>query len=291
MNPFISVVTATFNSAEFLQCCIDSVSRQACNNVEHIIIDGASTDGTVDIIKANQDKLSYWISEPDKGIYSAWNKAVPHIRGEWVLFLGADDRLANENVLADMVPHLKNSFPKHGLVYGILLIVERGKGEVLFSVGEPWSMVSGKYHQARIELPPHPATFQHISLFNGLHSFDENYIIAGDSKFMAYEVIQRDPLFVPIEITRFSVGGLSGCIGQRELLMWREEWRLSRELKIKVPGNILVGSFLKSLVKETSYRLFNERGVYCAMDIYRILTLRRPIHVKTQREKNKKSNN
>ena len=72
MKPYISIVTATYNSVLLLQRCIDSVANQTFKAVEHIVIDGASTDGTIEIIKNNKKYLSYWISEPDTGVYSAW---------------------------------------------------------------------------------------------------------------------------------------------------------------------------------------------------------------------------
>jgi len=130
MKPYISIVTATYNSALLLQRCIDSVANQTFKAVEHIVIDGASTDGTIEIIKNNKKYLSYWISEPDTGVYSAWNKAIPHIKGEWVLFLGSDDFLANHLVLETMLPHLEKAYPVNRLVYGKFLAINK-KEEVL----------------------------------------------------------------------------------------------------------------------------------------------------------------
>ena len=69
MKPYISIVTATYNSAQFLQRCIDSVANQTFRAVEHIVIDGASTDGTLEIIKSSKEKIAFWLSEPDAGIY------------------------------------------------------------------------------------------------------------------------------------------------------------------------------------------------------------------------------
>ena len=75
-SPLISVIVAVFNGAKTLRQCIDSVDRQSYLNKELIIIDGGSKDGTVDIIKNNQGKIAYWVSEPDRGIFNAWNKAL-----------------------------------------------------------------------------------------------------------------------------------------------------------------------------------------------------------------------
>lgn len=284
MKPYISIVTATYNSALYLQRCIDSVASQTFSAVEHIVIDGASTDGTVEIIKANESKLAYWVSEPDTGVYSAWNKAMPYVKGEWVLFLGSDDRLADDLVLAEIEPFLRKAFPDYTLVYGILLYCRRGTEETLFADGEDWETMKRRSGQWRFIRPPHPSTFHHRSIFQGDRPFDETYRIAGDAKLLAQEILRRKPLFVPIEITRFSTGGLSGCLGQRELTMWSEERRILRELGINPPLGSMIGDFLKCLGKEAAFSLFGKKGVCALMDFYRMLTLRKPVHLKKMKD-------
>lgn len=100
--PLISVVTVTFNAADILEETIRSVVNQTYPRVEYIIIDGGSTDNTLDIIKKYQDKISYSISEPDKGIYDAMNKGLRFVSGDWVNFMNAGDIFANNNVLSDI---------------------------------------------------------------------------------------------------------------------------------------------------------------------------------------------
>jgi glycosyltransferase involved in cell wall biosynthesis len=86
-----SIVTVVFNGAATLQSAINSVAQQNCRDFEYIVLDGASTDGTVSILERNADRINHWASEPDAGIYDAWNKALRIARGEWIAFLGADD--------------------------------------------------------------------------------------------------------------------------------------------------------------------------------------------------------
>ena len=86
-----SIVIATYNAELFLLRCLRSVFEQTYEHVEIIVIDGGSNDNTVPILQANADKIRAWISEPDSGIYEAWNKALVRWRGDWILFLGADD--------------------------------------------------------------------------------------------------------------------------------------------------------------------------------------------------------
>jgi len=94
--PKVSIIIVTFNAAGCLQKCLNSIYKQTYPFLNIIVIDGASTDGTIDLLKANEDKLRYWQSEPDKGIYYAMNKGLEHISGDRVYFLGADDELFDD---------------------------------------------------------------------------------------------------------------------------------------------------------------------------------------------------
>jgi glycosyltransferase involved in cell wall biosynthesis len=98
-SPAVTVVTVVFNGAKNLEETIKSVLNQTYRNVEYIIMDGGSTDGTVDIIKKYQDQLAYWISAPDKGIYDAMNKSIDKATGEWINFMNCGDRFASLDVL------------------------------------------------------------------------------------------------------------------------------------------------------------------------------------------------
>jgi hypothetical protein len=96
--PLITVITVVYNGAKYLEDTIKSVINQTYPNVEYIIIDGGSTDGTIDIIKKYEDYIDYWVSEPDKGIYDAMNKGIVVVSGEWINFLGSDDIILNDAV-------------------------------------------------------------------------------------------------------------------------------------------------------------------------------------------------
>ena len=98
-NPLISVVTVSYNAVSVIEQTIFSVINQTYPNVEYIIIDGGSTDGTVDIIKKYADKITYWVSEPDKGIYDAMNKGIELATGEWINFMNAGDSFYSFSIL------------------------------------------------------------------------------------------------------------------------------------------------------------------------------------------------
>jgi glycosyltransferase involved in cell wall biosynthesis len=104
-NPLISIITVVYNGASTLERTIHSIIGQTYKNIEYIIIDGGSTDGTVDIIKKYENRLAFWVSEPDRGIYDAMNKGIDKATGEWMLFMGCDDIL--QNILHEIIPDFK----------------------------------------------------------------------------------------------------------------------------------------------------------------------------------------
>lgn len=120
MNTYkISVATVTYNASKYLQKTIDSVFNQDYPNIEFIIIDGQSTDETLEIIKANSEKISFTISEPDKGIYDAMNKALYYATGDFIIFMGAGDIFYNNNVISSMVCNFKE---KDNIYYGNVIL-------------------------------------------------------------------------------------------------------------------------------------------------------------------------
>ena len=92
-NLLVSIIVVTFNAGKTLQKCLDSIYQQTYKNIELIIIDGLSNDNTLEIIKKNEDKISFWISEKDDGVYDAMNKSLKYVKGDRIFFLGADDML------------------------------------------------------------------------------------------------------------------------------------------------------------------------------------------------------
>jgi glycosyltransferase involved in cell wall biosynthesis len=106
-NPKISVLTVVRNGAATLSRAIESVVGQLNDDIEYVIVDGASTDSTLEIIKAYEDRIAFWVSEPDHGIYDAMNKALAFARGDWIIFLGADDQL--NPVLQDIAGELRDT--------------------------------------------------------------------------------------------------------------------------------------------------------------------------------------
>ena len=112
-DTLISIVTVSYNAVLTIEQTILSVINQTYPNVEYIIIDGGSTDGTVDIIKKYEDKIAYWVSEPDKGIYDAMNKGVVVATGEWINFMNAGDIFTD----GDVIDKLFSDSPQTHLIF------------------------------------------------------------------------------------------------------------------------------------------------------------------------------
>ncbi len=108
-KPLISIITVVLNNEKYLQECLDSLHTQKYKNYEHIIIDGGSTDNTIEIIKKNENKIDYWISERDYGIYDAFNKGMDLAKGDYLGFLNSDDVYYSENTLDYVVEAFKNN--------------------------------------------------------------------------------------------------------------------------------------------------------------------------------------
>jgi glycosyltransferase involved in cell wall biosynthesis len=192
--PAISIIIVTYNAAGTLQACLDSIYKQLYPSLKIIIIDGNSPDGTVDIIKANINKIHYWQSEPDTGVYDAMNKALKHLNGNWVYFIGADDELRPE--FSDMALELKDD---SAIYYGNVF-AEGSK-----RLGELTAYQFAKYG------PYHQAMIYPRSVFDK-HQFDTKYRISADFALTltlygdkAYHFVYKDHI-----LANFNHTGLSG---------------------------------------------------------------------------------
>jgi len=170
----LSIITVSKNAEETIERTIKSVISQSYTDFEYIIIDGISTDSTIDIIKKYIDRLSYFISEPDSGIYSAMNKAIVKAKGDYCLFLNADDYLYNDKVIG-------NVFSKeldYDIIYGDVLYVTQ-KGTVLYNYPDNLS-----YYFLYSGTLCHQAQFIKRNLFSRYGLYDERYKINADYEFL-----------------------------------------------------------------------------------------------------------
>lgn len=271
--PLISVVIAVFNGAETMQRCIDSVSVQTYAAKELIVIDGGSTDGTVEMLRQNESKLAYWESGADRGIYHAWNKGIAHARGEWICFLGADDYFWRTDVLERMAPVLSRAYPPVRVVYGEVLRTNR-LGEEVVRVGEHWQSAKETFNQV-INIP-HPGLMHHRSLFAEYGAFDESFRIAGDYELLLRELRDGNALFVPgLVVAGVQHGGVSAT-PQGRLLSLVESRRAQRMHGIKRPGRVWVVAYTKALIRLWLWRALGSRIAPYVFDFGRLISGKSP---------------
>lgn len=239
-----------------MQQCIDSIARQTYLHKELIIIDGGSTDGTVEFLKANQQNISYWSSEPDQGIYHAWNKALVRTRGEWICFLGADDHFWDEHVLTRIAEQLERLSSSIRVVYGQIMLLN-GRGEQLYTVGEPWERLKQPFRKSMCV--PHPGMMHRRSLFEQHGGFDESFRIAGDYELLLRELKTADAVFVPKLVTvgmRQGEGKSSHPASTLRLL--HETRRAQRMHGQRFPSSSWLFSMMKAYLRLLLWQVFGE---------------------------------
>ena len=211
-HPAVSVVIGVKNGVHALQGCLDSVAVQTAVSREVIVVDSASTDGTRELIEENRraGKVTQFTSEPDRGLYEAWNKALHLARGDWICFLGCDDRFHDARALQGLLDAVATDAGRARVVHGRLNLVT-DSGVVAETLGRPWAEARPAF-LAGIMIP-HPGTLHHRSLFEEHGYFDESYRIAGDYDMLLREVLARPPAFVDRVTIDMSFGGMSSKPG------------------------------------------------------------------------------
>jgi glycosyltransferase involved in cell wall biosynthesis len=199
-RPLITVITVVRNQAADVASTIESVLCQSYDAVEYIVIDGGSTDGTVDQIRRFDGAIDYWASEPDKGISEAFNKGLSVATGEWVNFLNAGDTLAFPEALAHLVGHLDTHAD---IVYGKANMVD-GNGHVLCALGSAFDPARFRRRMTF----RHQAAFHNVEYFRKYGAFDTRLAVAMD-----YELLRRKPelsaRFVDSVLAQIVTGGIS----------------------------------------------------------------------------------
>lgn len=178
----ISIITVTFNSAATLEDTLRSVASQTWPDIEHIIVDGASTDGTLDIVKQFTSEKVRLVSEPDRGIYDAMNKGIRLATGDFVGVLNSDDVFANQDTIAKLAKYLSSN-PDLGGAYGDLVYVDRGDtGKITrFYTSKrfsPWNIRFG------LTLP-HPTLYVRPDIYRKFGFYKTNYRVAADFELIA----------------------------------------------------------------------------------------------------------
>jgi len=272
-QPHISIVVSVRNGAATLQQCIDSVAKQTYPARELIVIDGGSSDGTVEILRRNAAQLAYWVSEPDRGIYHAWNKALEQARGEWICFLGADDYLWSSDALERIATALVDAYPPSRVVYGQVAVVN-DDGKEVARAGEEWATLKPRFRQ--IMCLPHTGLMQHRSLFELHGKFDESFRIGGDYELLLRELLHANALFVPgIVLVGMRHGGISSDpTGSLEML--REFRRAQRMHGLSRPGWHWLTAYGRAHLRVILWRILGARFAPYVFDLGRVIRGKRP---------------
>eukprot|EP01037_Dinobryon_pediforme_P026744 gene26744-29371_t len=200
----ISIITVVRNGEQFIGQTIASVAQQNYDNIEYIVIDGASTDGTLNVIKEQSDHITHWISEPDKGIADAFNKGLALATGDYLLFLNADDALAANDVVTQLVDLIHvHSEPE--ILYGNCDLLNRETEQVMSHTAIEFMPQRMRYGH----MIPQPSMFTRRTYFKKYGNFDTTFRIAMDYEWLLRGGLRERVVHVPILVTRVHDGGIS----------------------------------------------------------------------------------
>lgn len=203
--PRVTIVTVVYNGKEHLETCIQSVLEQTYDDVEYIVIDGGSTDGTIDLIRRYEDSIDTWLSEPDDGVYDAMNKGIERATGDMIGLVNADDYL--EPNAAQIVAEAYRESPESILAGAMNRVLEDGTTYVLRK-----HLNQDHFEKTVVHTMPinHPATFVPASVYRDIGTFDTQFDILGDYDFVCRAYAAGVPFrFVDRVLSNMRVGGLS----------------------------------------------------------------------------------
>ncbi|MFV8799959.1 glycosyltransferase family 2 protein [Yersinia sp. LJYL362] len=180
----VSIIIATYNVDGYISACLDSILSQSYESYEVIIVDGISSDKSLDIIKSYTDTRIRLYSEKDKGIYDAWNKGVSLAKGEWLLFIGADDVFYSKDSLATLLNAVPDNNKTVPIIYG-KIACEGPSGDITSILGEPWFDVFGfKFNHIYCNLPMPIMSAIYSREFIGEQRFDINMKVTADAELL-----------------------------------------------------------------------------------------------------------
>lgn len=247
-----SIITATHNSAKTLQRCINSVVNQTYQDIEYILVDGASTDGTLDIIKSNKDFITKFVSEPDAGIYDALNKGINLATGDVVGFLNSDDEFADEHVIEWIAEVFECQHCD--AIYGDLVYQTNSL--------QPNIVRYWKSNRFRISclkygwMPPHPTLYCKKNVYDKLGRFDTSFHVSADYDFIL-RLFKQSALrkcYFPKVLVKMTVGGTSNGSFCKMMRKSREDYRVIRKNRVGVSVLTLVCKNVRKLMQFSSKR-------------------------------------
>jgi glycosyltransferase len=238
-----SIITPVFNGAKTISGALKSTSEQSYENIEHIIIDGASTDGTIDIIKNHKSEKMKIISEPDNGIYDALNKGIKLASGDIVGILHSDDLYANKDVIHKISEHFSDNSIDG--IYTDLVYVDKNDTDKIFRY---WK--SCEFYPKLLKkgwMPPHPTVFLRKSAYEKFGQFDTSYKIAADYDFMLRIFSSGVNLkYLPLVSYKMRIGGVSNRSISHILRKSNEDLKALKKHSIGGIGTLLSKNYSKT---------------------------------------------
>lgn len=236
----VSVITVCYNSALTIADTLKSVANQDWPHIEHIVIDGGSSDGTQDIISRHNNRLSVMVSEPDQGIYDAMNKGLDKASGNIICFLNADDRYVSSNVISQVVEQI-SAYRLDALIGDVGFFHDRNPSRMVRRYR------SDRFNPERLAwgwMPAHPALFLTKQLVQRVGYFKTDYKIAGDYEFIvrAFSDHSLRYRYYPKVLVHMKIGGVSTG-------GWRAKIRLNQEVLRACRENGIQTNWLKILSK------------------------------------------
>lgn len=249
--PLVSIITVVYNGVKTIEQTIQSVLNQTYESIEYIIIDGGSTDGTIDIIKNYEEKITYWVSEPDNGLYDAMNKGIIKAKGKLIGLINSDDWY-EPNAIELIVTAYKNNSDKrifHGDRYDVL---ENGD-----KVVREFNKSKGKFIYLGMTYN-HPGMFVHHEIYNE-HIYNPELDSLSDYQFVLTLYLKDSSLFQYINevYVNFRLGGISAELGVLSSL--KEGFQARKNAGLDLINNILsmVFRFLFFIIYKPFIRLKN----------------------------------
>lgn len=246
----ITILTATYNSSNAVSNCISSVFNQTYPDIEHIIIDGSSSDDTIDCIKSIPNRIKFLVSEPDKGVYDALNKGIHMATGDIIGFLHSDDILASsktlENIASAFTSPVVGTRRLPDVVYGDLVFVDQ---KYIHKIVRYWKSQPFKSCLLNMGwMPAHPTVFMRHKVYekHGLYNIDLK--CASDYDYML-RVFRDQSLtfsYIPEVITKMSRGGISTGGIKNQINKWKEDYWVLKNNQMPHPLWIL---FVKNVTK------------------------------------------
>ena len=219
----VSIITIVRNNRATMEDCVKNVLSQSYKEIEYIVVDGGSNDGTIDIIQAYHERISQWISEPDQGIYDAMNKGIEMATGQVIGFLHSSDVYAHPRVIEEVARVFEKS--NVSSVYGDLQYVDK---EDLNRVIRNWKSspyLHGKFRQGW--MPPHPTFFVRKEIYEKYGYFNTDFRIAGDYELMLrfLERYRISAAYIPEVLVKMRWGGMSNGGIKNILIKSYEDYR------------------------------------------------------------------